>query len=164
MSNTTSSSTRVWRPSTARRVVLDGFAPVPRGTIPSVPAALSWPAKDPSDVLDYEFDIAAAVVGNAGDGIAAINAAVTPNGSGDLVLNSIAADGTNAVFWFAGGHAGTVYVVQITVTTLGGRVIGRSVLLPVLPLAAVTAPATALTTEQGAVITDQSGNPILIGS
>ena len=42
----------VWRPSAARVLVLDGFLPVPRGTLPVSRVLPSWPAKDPSDVLD----------------------------------------------------------------------------------------------------------------
>ena len=55
-----SGTTQIWRPSNARRVALDGFAPVPRGASQSVPPAPAWPAKDPADVLDYEVDISAA--------------------------------------------------------------------------------------------------------
>jgi hypothetical protein len=156
-------ASHVWRPSGARRVVLDGFTPVPRGTIPSVPAPLTWPAKDPADILDYEFEIAAALLGNRGDSIASIDVAITPDATGDLTLSSTIADGAIAVFWFAGGQIGTIYVVQITIGTVSGRTISRAVLLPVLSLATTTAPIEALTTDTGAIVTDQSGNPILIG-
>ncbi len=157
-------ATHVWRPSGARRVVLDGFAPVPRGTIPASPAPLVWPSKDPSDVLDYEFEIAAALLGNRGDGIATLDANIIPTGnSGDLSLTTSTADGAIGVFWFSGGRAGTNYVVQITVGTSSGRTISRAVILPVMSLAAVTAPINVLTTDTGAIITDQNGNPIAIG-
>lgn len=159
-----STVTHMWRPSTARRVVLDGFAPVPRGVAQSAPAPLSWPAKDPSDVLDYEFDVSSALVGNEGDAIANVSASVTPNGTGDLAINSVSLDGAVAVFWMSGGHAGTTYVVAVSVTTNSGRTIGRVVLLPVLSLANATVTAGALTTNLGAVVTDQGGNPILLGS
>ena len=159
-----SPATHVWKPSSSRRIVLDGFLPVPRGTVITTPTPLSWPAKDPSDVLDYEFNIAAALLGNEGDSIATITAAISPDATGDLVLNSSYADGLNAVFWFASGQSGTLYTVQITVVTVNGRTIGRAVLLPVLPLASVTPSTGGLTTDQGATITDQNGNPILLGS
>jgi hypothetical protein len=159
-----STTTNLWRPSSARRIVLDGFTPVPRGTIPAVPAPLSWPAKDPSDVLDYEFDVSPALAGNQGDHIASIGVTITPNATGDLTLKNSAADGAVAVLWFAGGQSGTVYTVQITVVTANGRTIGRTVLLPVLPLTAAVTPALGLTTDNGAIITDSNGNPILLGS
>ncbi len=153
----------VWRPSGARRAVLDGFIPVPRGTIPTTPAPLAWPAKDPADVLDYEFDVSAALLGNKGDSIATLDATITPNATGDLTLSSSIADGAIAVFWFAGGQIGTIYVVQITIATSSGRTISRAVLLPVQALATTTAPTEVLTTDTGTIVTDQSGNPILIG-
>jgi hypothetical protein len=155
--------TKVWRPSNARRVVLDGFAPVPRGTGQSTPPLLSWPAKDPSDVLDYEFDITAAVAGHEGDAISGIEIAVSPAGSAHLQVGDIAADGRVAVVWLSGGQAGTTYRLQVTVTTASGRVLGRAVALPVLALAAQAPPAGALQEGGGAIITDAFGNPILIG-
>lgn len=164
MSSTVTPTLHAWRPSSARLVVLDGFVPVPRGTLPATPATLSWPAKDPSDVLDYEFDVSAALAGNEGDMIASVTVTVTPNGGSDLVLNSVVADGARAVMWFGGGQAGIVYTVGVTIVTATGRTIGRSVLLPVLALSNVSVPAISLTTDQGAVITDQDGNPILLGS
>jgi hypothetical protein len=156
-------ASHLWRPSTARRVVLDGYVPIPRGTLPPNAGPLVWPAKDPSDVLDYEIEIAPALAGNDGDGIATIDVLIVPASAGDLTLNSAAADGTRAVLWFSGGQVGTTYSVQITLGTAGGRTFGRAVLLPVIALATATPPASALTDDSGAVITDQSGNPILIG-
>lgn len=157
-------ASHLWRPSGARRAVLDGFMPVPRGTIPAAPAPLVWPAKDPADVLDYEFDISAALLANRGDGIASIDARVTPNAVGDLIINTTTADGAVAVLWFGAGQTGTVYTVQISIVTTGGRTINRAVLLPVQSLATPAVPAQALTTSTGAIVTDQNGNPILIGA
>ena len=87
-------TTHVWKPSTARVLVLDDFMPVPRGAAISAPPILSWPPKDPGDVLDYQLDLGPALVGNEGDAIAALDVAITPNGPGDLSLTSTAADGT----------------------------------------------------------------------
>ena len=154
----------VWRPSGSRRVALDGFSPSPRGGSAAATNVLSWPTKDPSDVLDYEVDIAAAIAGNLGDGISGVSVTITPNAIGDLAVNNIATDGTTAVIWFSAGLAGTTYVVQMTISTNTGRVLHRAVLLPVQALAATIVPASALTTGEGAVVTDQGGNPILLGS
>ena len=154
----------VWRPSGARRVVLDGFIPIPRGSVPTVPAPLVWPAKDPADVLDYEFDISAALLANRGDSITTIDVVVAPNATGDLTLASTGADGAIAVLWFAAGQVGTIYTVQITVGTADGRTVSRAVLLPVQSLAAATLPGNTLTSDAGVIVTDQNGNPILIGS
>ena len=62
-------ASHVWRPSSARILYLDSFIPVARGSAAMAPAPLSWPAKDPADVLDYQFNVASAVVGNDGDAI-----------------------------------------------------------------------------------------------
>ena len=154
----------VWVPSCARVVKLDGFVPVPRGTPAAPPILASWPAKDPKDVLDYRFDIAAALVGNPGDGISVLDVALSPNNPGDLVLNSCWADGTAAVLWLAGGQLGTTYTVTLTISTTIGRTLSRSVLLPVATLSSPPMPAGALVTDAGVPITDQNGNPILIAS
>lgn len=151
----------VWKPSNARRVVLDAFVPVPRGSAPAAPPPLNWPTKDPADVLDYEFDISPALAGNPGDTIATIAISISPGSPGDLALQSSAADGAVAVLWLSGGQAGTVYTVTLSVGTTNGRTIQRSILLPVLLLSQPLAPATAIQTNSGLVITDQNGNPVL---
>ena len=165
MSGTTVTTTaHIWRPSTARSLAIDGFLPVPRGTVPATPAPLSWPAKDPGDVLDYEFDIAAALLGSEGDTIASVAVTISPGGTGALVADSAAMDGTVALFWFSGGQAGTVYTVQVGIVTVEGRRISRALLLPVVSLTEAVPASTSLTTDQGSIITDQNGNPILLGS
>ena len=156
-------TTRVVRPSNARRVVLDGFVPVPRGSIATAPAALSWPAKDPDDVLDYELDISPALAGHENDSITTIDVVIEPSAAGDLALTSTGGDGTVAVLWFAGGQVGTVYSVQVTLGTAAGRTIGRAIYLPVLALALAQPPASVITTDTGSLLLDQNGNPILIG-
>jgi hypothetical protein len=138
--------------------------PVPRGSIPTTPGPLVWPAKDPADVLDYEFDISAALLANRGDSITTIDVQVTPNATGDLSLTSTGADGAIAVLWFSAGQVGTIYTVQITVGTADGRTVSRAVLLPVQSLGVASTPGNALTSDGGVIITDQNGNPILIGS
>jgi hypothetical protein len=152
----------VWRPSAARRLEIDGFVPLPRGPVAVPVAPLAWPAKDPSDTLDYVFDIAPAVAGNGGDVIASLSVAVTPNAPGDLIAQSLAADGTLAIVWLAGGQPGTTYTVTLAIATASGRTIARSILLPVTALA-TTAPVTnALTTPLGLALTDPSGTPLTI--
>lgn len=151
----------VWKPSRARTVVLDSFIPVPRGSTAVAPPPLNWPAKDPTDVLDYQLDISPAVVGNEGDVIADLDVSIDPSDPGDLTMTSSYADGTFAVMWFTGGQSGVVYTVTLLVTTSSGRTLQRSILLPVLSLSTLTAPATAIVTSSGLMITDQNGNPVL---
>ena len=152
----------VWKPSSARLVVIDSFVPVPRGSVAVAPAPLNWPTKDPQDVLDYQVDITPAVLGNRGDAIAALSVSITPANPGDLTLNSMAVDGLSAVLWLSGGFAATVYTVTLAISTTNGRSIQRSVLLPVLGLSSPAIPGNAIQTTTGVVITDQNGNPIVV--
>lgn len=156
-------ASQVVRPSSARRVVLDEFVPTPLGSLVSAPAALSWPAKDPGDVLDYEFDISPALVGNDKDRIATIDVTIKPSATGDLTLASAAADGNVAVLWLAGGKAGTAYSVRVSIGTMAGRTIGRAIFLPVLALVSSAPPVVALTAGDGTAVSDQSGSAITVG-
>ncbi len=155
---------QVWRPASARCVVLDGALPLPRGVLASDIAPLAWPAKDPGDVLDYEIDAAALLAGDPTDQVASVGVTIVPAASPlDVQLGRVAADGAVAVLWLSGGQAGTTYAVQVSLATLKGRVIGRTVLLPVQQLSAVLPAPVPLTAEDGTVVTDQNGNPILVG-
>ncbi len=156
-------ASHVWKPSVARTVTLDAFVPVPRGTTPSVPATPSWPLKDPADLLDYQFDITPALIGNDGDAISTLDITISPANPGDLSLTATAADGCRAVLWLGSGQPGTVYTVTLTIGTQAGRTIARSVALPVAALSMSPAPAEGITTDGSATLTDQNGNPILAG-
>jgi len=156
------SAPHVWRPSNARVVLLDSFVPVPRGAAATAAPLLSWPAKDPADVLDYQLDIAFALIGNEGDGIATLDIVIAPNAAGDLTLVSAAADGTSAVLWLGGGQAGTIYNVTLSIVTTNGRGIMRTVCLPVLALSAPQLPDATLLDESGGTLTDQNGNPLTL--
>ncbi len=151
----------VWRPSTARVALLDTFVPVPRGAVSGSALPLTWAAKDPGDVLDYAIDFSPAFVGNPGDAIADLDVSISPSQPGDLTVNRASADGTSAVLWLAGGQAGTTYTVTVSVVANSGRTLSRSVLLPVILLAASPAVITSIQTDTGAVLTDQNGNPVV---
>ncbi len=154
-------ATHVWKPSNARTVVLDSFIPVPRGSTALAPSPLNWPTKDPADVLDYQFDISPALVGNDGDAIATLDVTIEPANPGDLVLNSATTDGALAIVWLSRGQPGTLYTVSLVITTVNGRTINRTILLPVLYLSVPPFPPNALITDTGVVLTDQNGNPVL---
>ncbi len=149
-----------WMPSTARLIVLDGFGILPRGILPTVQQPLTWPPKDPTDTLDYVLDISEAIAGNDGDVIATLDVSISPNNPGDLSLQSSSADGDLAIMWFSQGFAGTNYAVTVTIGTNSGRIIGRTVTLPVTLLAVPPAPSNAITDQSGAPITDQANQPI----
>lgn len=148
----------LYRPSAARVLVLDGCVPVPRGARPLLPPA--WPAKDPADVLDYQFDIAPALTGADGDAVATLDVAISPADPGGLAVVSAAADGARAVLWLGGGQAGTTYAVTLTIGTQAGRVLSRAVLLPVQALAGEDGGPDLLQTETGDAVQDGSGSGI----
>lgn len=151
----------VWKPSHARLVTVDSFIPVPRGTAALAPPPLNWPTKDPGDVLDYVLDIGPAIVGNDGDGIATLSVTVSPSNPGDLLVQSTTADGSRVILWLSEGQAGVIYTITFSITTINGRSLQRSVLLPVISLSIPAIPPNALITTAGVVITDQNGNPVL---
>ena len=170
----------LWQPSNARVLSLTGSVPSASSSIVSMISALSagattsataaagaplaWPAKDPTDVLDYTLDVSDALAGDTGDSIATLDVAITPNAPGDLVLNSSNASGTTAVMWFSAGQVGATYVVSVSVGTVSGRTITRSVQLPVISLTDISSNTSGeITTQLGAVITDQNGNPLTLG-
>jgi hypothetical protein len=154
----------VWKPSHARSVTVDSFIPVSRGSAPVAPAPLNWPTKDPGDILDYILDIGPAIVGNDSDGITTLFVTVSPSNPGDLVVQSKMADGSRVILWLSEGQAGTIYTITFSITTINGRSLQRSVLLPVLMLSVPTIPPNALITTAGIVLTDQNGNPVLSSS
>ena len=154
-------ATHVWKPSNARTIVLDSFIPVPRGSAAIAPPPLNWPTKDPTDVLDYQFDITPAVIGNGADGIATLDVTIEPANPGDLTLNSAMVDGNVAVLWLSGGQSGIIYTVTLVITTVNGRTIHRSVLLPVLYLSVPPVPPNAIVTDTGIVLVDENGNPVV---
>jgi hypothetical protein len=141
-------------------VLVDGFGLVPRGSIQAAANVLMWPAKDPSETLDYVFDISPALAGNQGDSIATVDVAIDPNNPGDLALQASSADGDQAILWLTGGVTGTTYDVTITVGTNNGRVIARTVNLPVVTLAVPPGASNAITDQTGAPITTQTASPI----
>ena len=154
-------ATHVTRPSTARRILLDAFIPAARGAVTAPPPLLAWPAKDPGDVLDYQLDISPALIGNDGDTISTLDIEIAPAQPGDLAMNSAAADGASAIFWFTGGQPGITYSVSVNIGTTNGRNIRRTISLPVIPLSVTSTSALSLQTESGFPITDHTGSPVL---
>lgn len=81
--------------------------------------------KDPSAVLDYEFDWSEWL------GSDTISSHTVTAGSGITVASS-SATSTAVTAWLSGGTAGTSYVVTNRIVTTGGRTDERSITLQVL--------------------------------
>lgn len=122
---------------------------------------LSWPSKDPGDILDYQLDIEPALIGNQGDTISSVDIDIEPSQPGDLSLDNAAADGYNIIIWLSGGQAGVTYGVTVKVALASGRTLQRTVLLPVVALSAPSVPVNAIETTAQDPLTDQNGNPIM---
>jgi hypothetical protein len=75
---------------------------------------ITWPFKDPNEVLDYEIDWAARI---GDDPISTVTWTVP----GGITQASNALSGTVTTIWLSGGTAGTSYDVGCRVVTTGGR-------------------------------------------
>jgi hypothetical protein len=150
----------VWKPSRSRIITIDSFVPVPRGTTVASLAPLSWPSKDPGDVLDYQLDIEPALIGNDGDTINTVDITINPSQPGDLSLDNTVADGYKIVLWVSGGQTNVTYNVTVLVTLASGRTLQRTLLLPVIAMSVPAIPLNALDTSMMDPITDENGNPI----
>ena len=153
----------VWKPSKARSITIDGFIPSPRGSSTATPAPLNWPSKDPGDTLDYQLNIEPALTGNEGDCVESVDIDINPAQPGDLSADTVTADGYIIVLWMSGGQAGTTYTVTIRASLASGRVLQRSMFLPVIALSLPSVPVNAIQTTARDALTDQSGNPIIHG-
>ena len=151
----------VWKPSKSRTITIDSFVPVPRGTVAVTPALLSWPSKDPADVLDYQVSIQPALTGNEGDCIESADIDIHPNQPGDLSVDNVSADGATIIIWMSGGQSGVVYTVTIKTALASGRTLQRSIFLPVVALSSPSTPVNAIQTNLAGSLTDQNGNPIV---
>ncbi len=89
------------------------------------PMPLTWPAKDPDEVLDYEIDWTARL---AGDTIASSTWTV-PSG---LTGSSQTHTDTTATTWLAEGTAGESYSILNRVVTSGGRTMDQTVTIKIV--------------------------------
>lgn len=151
----------VWKPSNTRILTIDSFVPVPRGSSAFSPYPLNWPSKDPADSLDYQLDIEPAIVGNQGDTIDSVDVDVSPNQPGDVSVDNVVADGYRVIIWMSAGVAGVTYSVTLKINLASGRVLQRSMLLPVVALSSRSAPVSAIESTTRDPLTDQNGNPII---
>jgi hypothetical protein len=81
--------------------------------------ALSWPAKDPEEVLDYpvQFDdwlIPGCNIENAPAPTVVQEGTSDPGGLTDLLVDNVFVAGKSIVTWLSGGTAGETYQFKIT--------------------------------------------------
>jgi hypothetical protein len=82
--------------------------------------------KDPESTLDYPIDWSQWLVG--ADTITGAPVWTVPSG---LTLVTQANTATIATAWISGGTAGATYLVECKITTTGGRIDERSILVEV---------------------------------
>lgn len=81
---------------------------------------MKLPNKLSDENLDYQFDFAKRI--DTGDAITASTAILK---SGDVTIGTCTFAGTVVTFWLSGGTAGKSNVVEIEITTQGGRVLAE---------------------------------------
>lgn len=86
--------------------------------------SLTWPTKDPSDVLDYEVDWSSWLA--TGDEIVSVTNTITGDDSA-LVIDTESNTTSAATVWLSGGTVGRTYTVTCRIITAGGRTAERDV-------------------------------------
>jgi hypothetical protein len=93
---------------------------------------LSWPSKDPNEILDYQLDWAKALTPKTGpvDSIETSEWTV-PDGlvstSDEITANSKGVANAATTIWLTGGEEGISYVLMNRVVTAGARTMDQSV-------------------------------------
>lgn len=85
--------------------------------------SLSWPSKDPGELLDYQIDWSALL---DGDTIDSSSFAVL---SGSVVIDSSSIDNVTTTVWLSGGTLNETCTVENTIETAVGRIFQQSVRL-----------------------------------
>ncbi len=83
--------------------------------------SLSWDAKDPNEVLDYDLNWAARLSGDT------IVTSTWLLADGALVIDSEEQSGTATKVWLSGGAEGVSYTLTNRVVTSGNRTMDESV-------------------------------------
>jgi hypothetical protein len=87
--------------------------------------ALTWPFKDPDEVLDYTLNWA----DRLGDDV--IDTSEWPDPPDGITIDSDEHDDTVTTLWLSGGEIGITYIFTNRVVTIGGRTLDQSVKLKV---------------------------------
>lgn len=90
--------------------------------------SLSWPAKDPDEVLDYQINWSASLYGLDGDDTITASTWIVPAG---IAKNAESHNDDTTTIWLSGGTAGSTYEITNRITTAAGRVMDQTVLLKI---------------------------------
>lgn len=89
-------------------------------------ASLTWPDKDPDEILDYELDWTARLAGDLIVTSTWIMPTVSP---GNLTKETDSFTTTSTFIWLSAGLLGSNYSLVNRITTLGGRRMDQTVRL-----------------------------------
>jgi hypothetical protein len=81
---------------------------------------LTWPTKEPDEVLDFQID-ATSKIADSADTIISASVAVAPSGPGEMIPMQITVAGSFITVWLSGGIPARVCQVKVQVTTAAGR-------------------------------------------
>lgn len=87
--------------------------------------SLSWPFKDPDEVLDYSIDWSGRL---SGDDTISLSVWTVPDG---ITNEEEDKSGATTTLWLSGGSEGQTYSFLNRVTTVGGRVMDQTVTLKI---------------------------------
>jgi len=88
---------------------------------------LTWPSKDPNEVLDYSLDWAGRLAGSPDDTIATTTATASPAGL-TIDAHGVASGAPQkTTTWLSGGSEGVTYALSLRAVTTGGRTMDETV-------------------------------------
>jgi hypothetical protein len=121
-----------WTPSQDRTVIVPSMSSqLVRGIVSTTGSVLMLPNKQPTEDLDFNFDISSNLPFD--DAIDRVTCSAS-NPAGLACVGAFGA-GTLVTLWLVGGTAGQSYLFFVTVTTLQGRVryLQAMILVPGIP-------------------------------
>lgn len=89
---------------------------------------LSWPSKDPDELLDYQIDWSERL---GDDTISSGNSSSWDGDDDDLIIEDESHTDTTTTVWLSGGVLETRYLLTNTIWTDGGRILQQSIYLPI---------------------------------
>lgn len=91
--------------------------------------ALTWPPKDPEEVLDYTIDWSDRM---SGDTITTSEWEMDPDNDDELLIeDSNSISGENTIIWLSGGTLGETYFLTNHIVTSAGREMDQTVKLKI---------------------------------
>jgi hypothetical protein len=91
--------------------------------------ALSWPSKDPDEVLDYSIDWSQRL---DDDTITDSDWSIS-EGTGTLEIDSVSSGSQTSTVWLSAGSDGDRYTLVNRITTAAGRTMDQSVRIRIRP-------------------------------